>query len=217
MNQENIEKLATNKETGARIKKCRIRKGLTQDELGKMVGVDQRRVHAWETGNRGIHSSILNRIAANLGTTGEYLATFTDHEGSKGNEWRYIIANSALEKLRHAQSDLLAFNVDSLGQRNINESCIALLKSQDDALHKTIAKNDLVLIDKSKSEVVKPAIFAIATDSGEIWLRWMRPEINGDVTIYCDEKEHFPDSTLTKEQLKKLDIVGQVIGHWHWN
>lgn len=55
---------------GEALKRCREAKGLTQAELGKMVGIDHRRIQNYEQGVRDINRAeciIVLRIAEVLG------------------------------------------------------------------------------------------------------------------------------------------------------
>jgi len=35
--------------------------------------------------------------------------------------------------------------------------------------------------------------------------------------MLCDDKNQYPDMTMTAEEIKKLPIVGKKIGHIHWD
>ena len=61
------------KEVGARIRACRLDKGISQRRLGPMIGLTVNAGAQWETGRTLPKLSNLNSIASVLGTTAEYL------------------------------------------------------------------------------------------------------------------------------------------------
>ena len=61
---------------GGRIKALRIEKGLTQEELGLEIGIENRaNISAYEHDNRTVTLTVLPDLARTLGTTIDYLIT----------------------------------------------------------------------------------------------------------------------------------------------
>lgn len=60
---------------GARIRNARRDRGLTQDDLSRLVGVTRSAVAQWETDRAGQVGATLIRVAAVLGVSSEYLLT----------------------------------------------------------------------------------------------------------------------------------------------
>lgn len=54
-------------DTGKKIKDLRMKKGLTQQELGDIIGVTAQRVSAIESGRNKISLSLFNKIINKLG------------------------------------------------------------------------------------------------------------------------------------------------------
>ena len=54
---------------GKRIRKIRTKKGLSQDELGKKVGLNANRIQQYENGTRSPKKALLGKIAYALGVT----------------------------------------------------------------------------------------------------------------------------------------------------
>ena len=66
-------------EIGQRIKEARIEKGLTQEELGKSVGVQKSAVAKWENGRvQNIKRRTLQKLANALGLRGSDLVIESD-------------------------------------------------------------------------------------------------------------------------------------------
>lgn len=62
-----------NKTIGQRIKKCRMKMGMTQEELAEVLYTKKCTISAYETGKIDIKVSILRDIAKALNTTAGYL------------------------------------------------------------------------------------------------------------------------------------------------
>lgn len=63
---------------GTRIRELRKQNGLTQSQLGKLVGVDGNTVSRWELGKLGIGKDYILKIAHALDTSTSYLMGETD-------------------------------------------------------------------------------------------------------------------------------------------
>jgi len=62
-----------------RLRKARDRAGLTQDELGDLLGYDRSAVSTWESGTRTAPSSVVRKVADALHTSVGYLSGETDN------------------------------------------------------------------------------------------------------------------------------------------
>jgi transcriptional regulator with XRE-family HTH domain len=75
---------------GPRIRAERQRRGMTQDELARTIGVSRSAVAQWETGRTGQITGNLSRIAAALGVGVEFLVYGEDKhapaEARQGDE-----------------------------------------------------------------------------------------------------------------------------------
>ena len=91
----------------------------------------------------------------------------------------------------------------------LKPSSIITVKAEDDAMEGVISKGDLALIDMSRKPDAVRDLFAILVGD-RIWLRWIRPEINGSYTMSAENSHQYPDETLTTEQLQQLNIIGRV-------
>lgn len=70
-------------EIGQKIKDARIAKGLTQEELGNIVGVQKSAVAKWENGRvQNIKRRTLQKLADTLGLRGSDLIIGNDPEGA---------------------------------------------------------------------------------------------------------------------------------------
>ena len=100
------------KTIGMRIRECRVKMGMTQDELAEALLTKKSTISAYENDKIDIKISILKQIAALLGTTVAYLA---DGEKTEIGEDVMQVAlllqgmqNEELRKVAMAQVKLLA-------------------------------------------------------------------------------------------------------------
>ena len=83
---------------GDRIKEARLRVGLTQQQLGEIIGVRKQTITGYEKGEREPDAIKLNKIAQVLNVTGDYLLDLANEGiGEKTN------AQHSLEALRFAK------------------------------------------------------------------------------------------------------------------
>lgn len=94
------------KETGERVRRCRIEKKLTLEELGAMVGVGKSTVRKWEAGAfKSIGADHIQKLSEALGKPADYLlgkapveaAAASDNERDLLEDYRKL---SKLGKLR---------------------------------------------------------------------------------------------------------------------
>lgn len=78
-----------------RLKELRLKKGLTQTELGEKVGVKQNTFTNWENGKREPNFETLLKLASILNTTTSYLLGESDIQYGYGSkEFEEYIQNS---------------------------------------------------------------------------------------------------------------------------
>jgi transcriptional regulator with XRE-family HTH domain len=74
---------------GENIKNIRRRKGLTQEELGSLLGVGKSAVSRWESGEREVTLATMRSIAAGLGVPLEWLVEGLDSTDDSPGDERY--------------------------------------------------------------------------------------------------------------------------------
>ena len=63
---------------GKRLKELRIEKGMTQQQLAEVLGVDRTAVMKWELGERETNFGMLTKIAKYFQVTTDYLLGVSD-------------------------------------------------------------------------------------------------------------------------------------------
>jgi len=78
------EETAFFKDLGARIAALRRDRGLTQTQLGEMIGVSQQQIVSFEKGRRKVPASALPKLSRALGVTVEELIGVKTKPGKRG-------------------------------------------------------------------------------------------------------------------------------------
>lgn len=103
---------------GAIIKQLRLQKGLTQEELGKVIGVQKFAIRKYESGMvQNIKRSSIKKLADFFGVSPSYLlgyedssTTITNNNGIIGdqNHGNTIIVETSSESVGEIEAELLA-------------------------------------------------------------------------------------------------------------
>lgn len=87
-----------------RLKELRLKKGLTQTELGEKVGVKQNTFTNWENGKREPNFETLLKLASILNTTTSYLLGESDiYYGYGSKEFKVKIFGTRLREVRKSK------------------------------------------------------------------------------------------------------------------
>lgn len=103
---------------GAIIKQLRLQKGITQEELGKVIGVQKSAIRKYESGMvQNIKRSSIKKLADFFGVSPSYLlgyedssTTITNNNGIIGdqNHGNTIIVETSSESVGEIEAELLA-------------------------------------------------------------------------------------------------------------
>ncbi|MET4696916.1 S24 family peptidase, partial [Endozoicomonas lisbonensis] len=104
-------------------------------------------------------------------------------------------------------SDNVAFHQGYLANRGLDESKLLLLRVSDNAMGDIAAEGDEVLIDQKETTVAKTDLFALVVN-GRIWIRWIRPELDGSFSVASENQELYP--SVSMPDLERVNIIGRV-------
>lgn len=80
----------------------------------------------------------------------------------------------------------------------------------DNLMSDDLVKGDEVQIDSAITIPRTTDMFAIRVN-GEVWVRWIRPELDSSYTIRATDSKHWPDMKIDNlDKLKELEIIGRV-------
>ena len=209
-----VEKMSLTKKTASRLRECRNKKGWTLAELASQLSITASRYSNWEQGIRTPGNEQLVALAELFGTTPSYLAGFLDHEGSHTDNANYVQLNqpfSVKGKLVESEqiSNSSCYQTAFLMNKGLEPDKLTSIIAFDDSMANLICRGDEVLIDRNCQSVSHADVFAILVND-HIWLRWIRPELDGTFTIMAENTDHYPSQNYSKDDLDKLAIIGRV-------
>ncbi|RCL22996.1 hypothetical protein C6A77_19350 [Pseudomonas sp. AFG_SD02_1510_Pfu_092] len=203
----------------ARLKACRAHKGWTFAEtatrLGEAMGakVIPSRYGNWELGENLPPLSMLIGMGKIFDKPPAYLGGLSDDDGDAPETSGYVVPPLSTVPSAAGVVDIgdsaLAFQKDFLEANDLDRQNILVLSAPDDSMSPRIRKNDRVLIDLSETVVSHDDMFAIMI-SGRPRLRWIRQDLDGNYVIQAEQREYYPDETVTAAKLKALHILGRV-------
>ena len=215
-----------------RITQSRKSKGFTQKYLAEKLSVSLPTMNHYETGKRVPGADFLARLAkavdCNPGwlLSGEeemqikedycYPSPRPSHSNMEGFVLvpRYNVeASAGGGSVIHSEQivDHLAFKEDWVHKElGTNPKNLLLVHSIGDSMEPTIRSGDLLLVDRSKSQVKGEGIYLINLDDGLMVKRveWL---LDGSVVIRGDNTLVSREQILLPKDLEKLHILGRVV------
>ena len=204
-----------------RIKQCRTSHGWTMDETAKRLSViagkemSTSRYSNWELGLRMPGPEQIIHLGQLFGKPPAWVQGFTDNDSLSAVSASYITANSpniltknGLLTLTQA-TDSTAYSLDYLASRGLNRNKLLSIRQIDKSMQGVVDEGAEVLLDLEQNAVRGADLFGIAV-AGHIWIRYIRPEMNGTYTISAADNSQYADQNLTAEQFKDIDVIGRV-------
>lgn len=204
-----------------RIKRCRQDKGWTIDETARRLSevsgerITGSRYSNWEQELRMPAPEQMIQLGEAFGRPPAWLQGFTSNDSLSPVSTNYVTANSpsiatkaGLISVAQA-SDATAYSLDYLEKRGLNKNKLLAIRQLDGSMTGVIEEGDEVLLNREATTVQGADLFGIVVN-GAIWVRWIRPQIDGAFIIAAQDREQYPDQQMAAEQLESLDIIGRV-------
>lgn len=207
--------------TGEIIKALRQRKGLSQEELGKLVGVKRAAINKYETGLVvNLRRDMIQKLAIALNTTPTVIMGFEDEEGN------ILDLPSNLEKLQPMNKvplvGQIACGTPILAEENITDyvdlpahirADYALTCKGDSMIGAGIQDGDVVYI-RQQPEVENGQIAAVIVgDNSEATLK--RFYRIGDTVTLNPENPTIAPMVFVGDEINSVRIVGRAVAYTH--
>lgn len=204
-----------------RLRQCRHHTGWTMVEtakrLTKLSGekMTSTRYSNWENAQRLPAPEEIIKLAALFNKPAAWLQGFTDNDSVGIIADRYIVpsesclvTNAGVFTITQA-SEHTAYSVDYIRNRGLDRNNLLSIIQIDNSMRDVVPEGAEVLLDTGHKTVRGGDLFGLAVQ-GTIWIRSIRPELDGTFTLSAVDREHYPDKILTKEQLENLNLIGRV-------
>ncbi|HCG6617787.1 TPA: helix-turn-helix transcriptional regulator [Vibrio parahaemolyticus] len=207
---------------GDRLRERRLLKNWTAREAAEAAtrvapeNISTGRWQNWECAQRSPGVEMYPYLAKVLDTTPQYLSGWSNEPGIGVETNKYVVANVNQEQ--GGKDDELAFNVEALKRHGLSEHNLKLITAPDDAMHKEFKRGDLLLIDKSANEITGAGIYALQTQHGDLYVRYVRRDIGSGYSVYADDERHAPTQQFNEEDFaSKLTVIGKYVFKGCWN
>jgi transcriptional regulator with XRE-family HTH domain len=206
-----------------RIRKCRKDSGLSLTQAAQQLSVlsgepvSLPRFSNWETTVEPKIPSIhlFPSLAQLFNVSGAYLAGFEDSPRREFADSDFVtsvrtvtVGGRRLEV--EGADDSFAFRRSYAEELGVPVEKLLVVKQLDDSMGDTLSRGDRAVIDTRQARIKGKDLFGLLVN-GDVWLRWIRPEVNGAYTIAADDSDQYPDQQLTAEQLGDFQIIGRVV------
>lgn len=154
-------------------------------------------------------------LARMFGVSAAYLAGFDDAPRTHFTDSDYISSVSTVTVGGRrcevdGADDSLAFRRAYAAELGVPVEKLLIVKQLDDSMRDTLNRGDRAVIDARQSRIQGKDLFGLLVN-GDVWLRWIRPEVNGTYTIAADDSDQYPDQQLSAEELTDYQIIGRVV------
>lgn len=201
---------------GKRLRICRTDRGWTLEEAAEQMTrtggetINVTRLNMWELGLRLPKIELFLMLGRVYQTPPAWLAGLDNDQG--GGRYVFPQSNPVIEGLSPDQpiaDHAAGFHIDYLAERGIPRENLMLFRMPDDSMRGAIDRDDRALIDLSDRKVLHKGLFALLVN-GRLWIRWIRPEVDGRFTITAADSVQYPEKQLDLSELAAFQIIGRV-------
>ena len=227
------------KTLGERVKARRNELGITQKELGDLVGVSQNSITKIENGG---NTTFITELASALGVDVMWLSTGTgDHKSAQkvidqSLDNYFSNEHDLLHKHRidyydvRAAAGLTGFEnsdypeiISSLyltdegmaqlvGKKSSDGIC--LVNVPTDSMEPTIRKGDIVFLDTKVNAYSGDGIYAFAID-GSLFIKRIQKLVGGGYRLHSDNKENYDPQDISEDICQSANFIGRFIRTIH--
>jgi phage repressor protein C with HTH and peptisase S24 domain len=108
-----------------------------------------------------------------------------------------------------AEVEKIPFSRQLLRKLGVRGDRIEFIRAVGDSMEPTIQDGALVLVDRSKNEIVGDAIYVVSLDN-EVRIKRVHKNIDGTITLISDNREVYEPERLTRPDAERLQVHGRV-------
>ena len=187
---------------------------LSQEELARIIGVDQKTISHWEN---GVNEPQLNKLRIFCNNFNVPLSYFTGENLCSSENVMHIdfyhdvYASCGKGGLVASENkETLAIPVELLPTHLKKDKTYSIIKTRGNSMSPEIQDGDLVLIEHYTGEqIIDNAIYLFMYEN-EVFVKRLSKNIN-EVIITSDNKD-YPQIILKKDEINNLYVIGKVFG-----
>ncbi|MCQ2957867.1 MAG: XRE family transcriptional regulator [Candidatus Gastranaerophilales bacterium] len=187
---------------------------LSQDEMARIIGVDQKTISHWEN---GINEPQLNKLRIFCDNFQIPVSYFTGESVSeikntvKIDFYHDVYASCGLGGLVASEDkETLEIPETLMPMKMKNDKKYSIIKTRGNSMNPEIKDGDLVLIEHYNGEqIIDNAIYLFMYEN-EVFVKRLSKNIN-EIIITSDNKD-YPQIILKSDEINRLNIIGKVFG-----
>lgn len=143
------------------------------------------------------------------GNNGDVVDTVSDRE-EQVIQWESTLAANSVTVHNEYVKGRLSFKHSWLAQKGYTASQFRTVFVRGNSMASRILDGDTVLVNLDYSSLLNEKTYAFSIDD-EAFIKMLIKNPNDTITLVSTNKAESPDRTLSLEELKKLNIIGQVV------
>lgn len=210
-----------NEKFGKRLRELRKEKEIadgrkwTCDQVGKAIGITPSGYTNYENALRIPKLDVIENIASFYNVSPSYIACFSDNKGNSNNESLLIVPPMTENAKQDSASPLGDYGIspELLDRHHLKKDDILIEKIKDNSMADHLFKNDIIIIKKQKNEQIETlsfGIFCLKDKNNQIWIRWVKPEMDGSFRVYPNNTTHYETHTFSKDEFAQFEVVGTI-------
>lgn len=187
---------------------------LSQGELAKIIGVDQKTISHWEN---GINEPQLNKLRIFCDNFKVPISYFTGNEISFDKDYISIdFYNDVYAScgkgglVSSVEKETLSFPVNLLPLKMQKNKKYSIVKARGNSMVPEIQDGDLILIEHHDGEQIIDNSIYLFTYENEVFVKRLSKNINE--IIITSENKDYPQVILRGNDIDKIQIIGKVFG-----
>lgn len=198
--------------TSFRIKELRLKKGLTQEELGKIIGVGKAAIHKYEAGHvENLKRANIAKLAEALETTPSYLMGFDDNErgsfatGVKIPVLGRVAAGIPLQAIQEIE------DYEEISKEMADKAEYFALRIKGESMEPKFNDGDVVII-RRQDDVESGEIAVVIVNGLDATVKRVMKQDNG-IMLVASNQSVFPPKFYDNKAIEELPvrILGKVV------
>lgn len=191
---------------GNRIRQLRTTKGVTQEELGKLVGVRRAAVNKWETGEtKNLKRDVIQRLSEYFGVSASYLMGMTDIPNTDVFHTKRVPVLGSIAAGEPILATEEYCEYAEVGDNMKVDFCLRV--TGDSMIDARICDGDLVFV--RKQPIVENGEIAVVLIDDEATLK--RFYRNENMVILKAENSQYPPMFYTEADFQDVRILGKAV------
>ncbi|MCW8886896.1 MAG: helix-turn-helix domain-containing protein [Motiliproteus sp.] len=203
--------------------------GLSQTDIASALDITPQAVQQWESGKTTPRGKRMEKLAAQLRTTPQWLQygtgfiEDTNHRLSFYDDQPSDIVEIPIYNAQLAAgSGVWATDENIIGTMSFPRSWItanglpmaglAIAEASGDSMHPSIKDGDTLLIDTNQKKPSSGQVFAFANGDAELRVKRLSKRMDGMWVIRSDNSDPaYMDETISPQDVQTLHIIGRVV------